>query len=190
MYLFLCSFILRFLMAGIVLPHFAGRNSGCAAPVQGIRQVTFGGTNGVLWPQKYNLLGKSCSAGHCHPRFFFAPKLPWEGASGQNAQHYSSRNVSFWPGYREHPVIGYVRQDLLWYMCMMLFDCVEFRDMKWGVDWFQMDGYVGSSIRKLSGTLSDCPTTGGKRKYGHPFFLLAKSLDISVWCNSVMVARG
>jgi len=80
---------------GIVLPYFAGRNSGGAAPVRGIRQVTFGGTNGVLWPQKYNLLGKSCNAGQYHPGFFFAPKLPWKVASVQNAQHYSSRSVPF-----------------------------------------------------------------------------------------------
>lgn len=39
-----------------------------------------------------------------------------------------------------------------------------------------MDGYVGSSIRKLSGTLSARPITKGKRKYGHLFFPLAMSL--------------
>ena len=72
-----------------------GRNSGGAAPVHASGKSLFGRTNGVLWPQKYNLLGKSCNAGQCHPGFFLAPKLPGKGASVQNAQHYSSRNISF-----------------------------------------------------------------------------------------------
>ena len=74
-------------MAGIVLPYFAGRNSGGAAPVQGIRQVTFGGTNGVLWPQKYNLLDNSCKAGQYAPGHIYAPKICRQSVMCGNAQH-------------------------------------------------------------------------------------------------------
>lgn len=49
-----------------------------------------------------------------------------------------------------------------------------------------MGGYVGSSIRELSGTLSAYPTTGGKRKLRFSFNRLVMSLDFSVEYNKVM----
>jgi hypothetical protein len=45
--------------------------------------------------------------------------------------------------------------------------------------------YVGSSIHELSGTLSACPTTRGK-KLRFSFNRLVMSLDFSVEYNKVM----
>ena len=146
------------------------RNSGGAAPVHGIRQVTFGGTNGVLWPQKYNLLGKSCNAGQCHPGFFFVPKLPWKGASVQNAQHYSSK---------EHIILTGASRASDCRVCRtgFILDCVyRVIQLSYNPRWRIGQTLVPSGrlcwfiYRNLSETLSACPITGGKKKHRLSFF--------------------
>lgn len=86
MYLVLWFFILGYiggLVSRTIFRHAKQRCSRPDAPAFG--KLLLWVRNGVLWPQKYNLLGKLCKAERCVPGMFITPKITGESLCKQKS---------------------------------------------------------------------------------------------------------